>query len=70
MKPRGGMILVSLSAIVLLVGLSGMAAAYPAGPQLFVTDLAPNCATCHAMLKAEYTPERPRRCLDGRVAHQ
>jgi hypothetical protein len=59
MKQRGNMMLVSLSAIVVLVGLSGMAAAWPNGPQQFVTDLAPNCATCHSMLKAEYTPERP-----------
>jgi hypothetical protein len=59
MKIRGGMRGVSLSAMALLVGLSGMAAGYPSGPQLFVTDLAPNCATCHSMLKAEYTPERP-----------
>jgi hypothetical protein len=53
------MMLVGLSAIVLVVGLSGRVAAYPTGPTLFVTDLAPNCAGCHSMLKAEYTPERP-----------
>jgi hypothetical protein len=58
MKQRGGMTLVSLSAVVWFVGLCGTAAAYPNGPQQFVTDLAPNCATCHAMLKVEYTPER------------
>ena len=44
-----------------------MAAAYPAGPQLFVTDLAPNCATCHSMLKAEYTPERPPDSSTGEL---
>jgi hypothetical protein len=67
MKQRGGVLVVSLSAIVLLVCLSGMAAAYPAGPQLFVTDLAPNCATCHSMLKAEYTPERPPDSSTGEL---
>jgi len=59
MQKQGGMMLVGLSAIVLCAGLSGIVDAYPTGPTLFVTDLAPNCATCHSMLKAEYTPERP-----------
>jgi hypothetical protein len=68
MKTRGGMLMVvGLSAMALLVGLSGVAAGYPAGPQLFVTDLAPNCATCHAMLKAEYTPERPADSSTGEL---
>jgi hypothetical protein len=67
MKQRGNMMLVSLSAIVVLVGLSGMAAAWPNGPQQFVTDLAPNCATCHSMLKAEYTPERPPDSSTGEL---
>src|SRR5262245_50205826 len=67
MKQRGGIRLVSLSAIVVFIGLSGMAAAYPTGPQLFVTDLAPNCATCHSMLKAEYTPERPADFSTGEL---
>jgi hypothetical protein len=67
MKPRGGMMLVSLSVMVFFMGLSGMAAAYPAGPTLFVTDLAPNCATCHSMLKAEYTPERPADVSTGEL---
>jgi hypothetical protein len=58
MKPRGGIMLASLSVMVFFIGLSGMAAAYPAGPTLFVTDLTPSCATCHSMLKVEYTPER------------
>jgi hypothetical protein len=58
---------VGLSAIVLLVGLSEMATGFPAGPELFVTDLAPNCATCHAMLKAEYTQERPADYSTGEL---
>jgi hypothetical protein len=68
MKTRGGMLMVvGLSTLALLVGLSGMAAAYPTGPQLFVTDVAPNCATCHSMLKAEYTPERPADASTGEL---
>jgi hypothetical protein len=68
MKMRVGMSMMSgLSVLVLLVGLAGMAAGYPAGPQLFVTDLAPNCATCHAMLKAEYAPERPADWSTGEL---
>jgi hypothetical protein len=58
MQQQGAMRLVGLSLLVFCVGLSGMAAAYPAGPTLFVTDLTPNCATCHSMLNVEYTPER------------
>jgi hypothetical protein len=67
MRKQGGMITVSLSAIVLLVGLSGMVAAYPTGPALFVTDLTPTCATCHSMLKVEYTPERPPDWAQGEL---
>jgi hypothetical protein len=67
MKTRASIMVVSLSTMALLVGLSGMAAGYPSGPQLFVTDLAPNCATCHAMLKAEYTPERPADFSTGEL---
>ncbi|HEX9871281.1 MAG TPA: hypothetical protein VGC99_22300 [Candidatus Tectomicrobia bacterium] len=68
MKTRGGMaVVVGLSTLALLVGLSGMAAGYPTGPQLFVTDLAPTCATCHSMLKAEYTPERPANWSTGEL---
>jgi hypothetical protein len=68
MKTRAGMSMVAgLSTTILLAGLSGMAAGYPAGPQLFVTDLAPNCATCHAMIKAEYTPERPADASTGEL---
>jgi hypothetical protein len=58
MTKRGVMIVVGLSTVALLVGLSSMAAGWPAGPQELVTDLVPNCAGCHSMLKAEYTPER------------
>jgi hypothetical protein len=68
MKTRGGMLMVvSLSTLALLVGLSGVAIGYPAGPELFVTDLAPNCATCHSMLKVEYTPERPADSSTGEL---
>jgi hypothetical protein len=67
MKQRGNMMLVSLSVIVVLLSLSGMAAAYPAGPTLFVTDLTPTCAGCHSMLKAEYTPERPADYSTGEL---
>jgi hypothetical protein len=68
MRTRGRMVLViGLSALAVLVGLSGLAAGYPAGPQLFVTDLTPSCATCHSMLKAEYTPERPAEFSMGEL---
>jgi hypothetical protein len=68
MKTRAGMsTTVVSSAVTLLMGLSGMAAGYPTGPQLFVTDLAPSCATCHAMVKAEYTPERPAEASTGEL---
>jgi hypothetical protein len=59
MKTCGGMaMMVGLSTLALLVGLSGSAAAYSGGPYQ-VTDLVPACATCHSMIKAEYTPEWP-----------
>jgi hypothetical protein len=67
MKQQGGMRVVSLSAIVWFVGLSRMAAGYPGAPTPFVTDLTPNCATCHSMLKAEYTPERPQDASTGEL---
>jgi len=67
MKKRGSRMVVSLSAIVLFVGLAGMAAGYPTGPTLFVTDLTPSCAACHSMLKAEYTPERPADFSTGEL---
>jgi hypothetical protein len=67
MQKQGGIMPVSLTALVLFVGLVGMVAAYPTGPTLFVTDLAPNCATCHSMLKAEYTPERPPDASTGEL---
>ena len=59
MKKRTGMMMVSLSALVSLVVLAGLAAAYSGGPQTQVTDMVPACATCHAMDKADYTPEWP-----------
>ena len=67
MTKRGVMIVANLSAVVLLVGLSGIAVGWPAGPQQLVTDLVPNCAGCHAMLKAEYTPERPPEASAGEL---
>jgi hypothetical protein len=67
MRQRADMMVIYLSAIVVFVGLSGMAAGYPTGPQLFVTDLSPSCATCHSMLKAEYTPERPADSSTGEL---
>jgi hypothetical protein len=67
MKTRAGIIVVSLSAIVLLVGLSGVAIGYNGGPQLQVSDFVPGCATCHAMIKAEYTPERPADYSTGEL---
>jgi hypothetical protein len=68
MKTRAGMsMVVGAGLVALLGGLSGTASGYPAGPQLFVTDLAPNCATCHAMAKAEYTPERPADASTGEL---
>ena len=67
MTKRGGMTVVGLSAVALLVGLSGMASGWPAGPQQLVTDLVPNCAGCHSMLKAEYTPERPPDASAGEL---
>jgi hypothetical protein len=68
MRIRGRMVLVvGLSTLAVLVGLSGLASGYPTGPQLFVTDLTPTCATCHSMLKAEYTPERPAEFSTGEL---
>ena len=60
-------IVVGLGTIVWLLGLYSMATAYPTGPQLFVTDLTPSCATCHSMIKAEYTPERPADYSTGEL---
>jgi hypothetical protein len=67
MTKRGVMIVASLSAVALLVGLSGMATGWPTGPQQLVTDLVPNCAACHSMLKAEYTPEQPPDASAGQL---
>jgi hypothetical protein len=58
MKTRGGMLsVISLNTIAVLVGLSGMAAGIPGGTQIIVTDMAPACAICHAVAKADYAPE-------------
>lgn len=68
MKTRGSRaVVVGLNTLAVLVGLSGLATGYPTGPQLFVTDLTPACATCHSMLKAEYTPERPASYSTGEL---
>jgi hypothetical protein len=57
MKRGGGMMVVGLSFIVLLVVMMGSAAGIPGGTQLIVTDMAPACAICHSVAKADYTPE-------------
>jgi hypothetical protein len=67
MQKHAGVMPIGLCAIALFMSLSGMAAAYPTGPTLFVTDLTPNCAGCHSMLKAEYTPERPPDSSTGEL---
>ena len=69
MKTRGGMAMVVVTAARLHCWWAYLAraAAYPTGPQLFVTDLTPTCATCHSMLKAEYTPERPADSSTGEL---
>jgi hypothetical protein len=60
MTKRPGMAMVmSLSVIASLVVLAGSAAAYSGGPQIQVTDMAPACASCHSMIKADYIPEWP-----------
>jgi hypothetical protein len=66
-KPAGMLMVVSLSAIVSLIGLSGMAAGYSGGPQIQVTDMVPACATCHSMIKVDYTPERPAEYSTGEL---
>lgn len=63
----GRSMVAGLSLIAALVLMPGTAAAYPGGPALFVTDLATNCATCHAMTKAEYAPERPADYSNGEL---
>jgi hypothetical protein len=67
MKRRAGMMMISLSAVILLAGLSGMAAGYSGGPQIQVTDMVPSCAGCHSMIKAEYTPDRPAEYSTGEL---
>jgi hypothetical protein len=68
MKTRAGMLMVvGLSTMALLVGLSGLAAGFSGGPQIQVSDMVPACATCHSMIKAEYTPERPADYSTGEL---
>jgi hypothetical protein len=57
----------SLTLIVSLVFMVGLAAGYSGAPQVQVTDIMPACATCHSMLKAEYTPERPAEYSTGEL---
>jgi hypothetical protein len=52
-------LVLTASAVVLLIGLVRSAVAYPGGPQIQVTDVMPVCAGCHLTTKAEHTPERP-----------
>ena len=68
MKRRTGMWMVmGLSFIASLVFLASSATGYSGGPQLQVTDMVPACATCHSMIKAEYTPERPAEYSMGEL---
>jgi hypothetical protein len=66
-KRSGIFMVVSLSAIVWLIGLSSLAAGYNGGPQIQVSDFVPGCATCHSMIKAEYTPDRPADYSTGEL---
>jgi hypothetical protein len=60
MAPRATISLVlTASAIMLLIELARSAGAYPGGPQIQVTDIMPVCAGCHLMAQVEHTPERP-----------
>jgi len=60
MRQRSGILMVvSLSTMALLVGLPGLAAGFSGGPRNSTSELVPACATCHAMPKVEYAPERP-----------
>lgn len=42
--------------------------AYPNGPQQYVTDTGPFCASCHSAAKAEYMPELPQNAARGETA--
>jgi hypothetical protein len=69
MKKRAGMYMTaSLSVIVLLVVLAGLATAFSGGPQFHVTDIVPACAHCHSTTKVEYTPEWPADRSMGELA--
>jgi hypothetical protein len=50
-------IVLTASAIMLLIELARSAGAYPGGPQIQVTDIMPVCAGCHLMTKVAHTPE-------------
>jgi hypothetical protein len=52
-------IVLTASAIMVLIGRARSAGAYPGGPQIQVTNIMPACAVCHLMTKVERTPERP-----------
>lgn len=49
--------ILSISALALI--LPAVAAAYPNGTPMYVTDAAPFCASCHSAAKAQYMPELP-----------
>jgi hypothetical protein len=66
-KRSGISMVVSLGVIAAVVVLSGSAAGYSGGPQIQVTDMVPACATCHAMTKADYTPDRPAEYATGEL---
>jgi hypothetical protein len=66
-KPGGMLTVVSLGVITALAVLSGSAGGYSGGPQVQVTDIMPACAGCHAMIKADYTPERPAEYSTGEL---
>jgi len=68
MKRRTGLFRVmGLSGIALLAVLAGSAAGYPGGPQTNVTDMVPGCASCHSMIKPDYTPEWPAEQSRGEL---
>jgi hypothetical protein len=41
---------------------------YPNGTPLYVTDMAPVCASCHSAAKAEYMPELPGDLAPGEIS--
>lgn len=54
---RTRMMILFVSALSLV--LPSIAAAYPNGTPMYVTDAAPFCASCHSAAKAQYMPELP-----------